>query len=280
MDSVPSYLVIGHVCQDFTPFGTRWGGTALFGAITAYRLGAQVHVLTSMPPSGRVSALPSGIVVCSSPTETPLTFRHDYVDGKRRLTITSTAPALRKADLPAAWRSMDIVHFGPVAQEVDHELIDAFDGTLTGASLQGWMREWDGSGLVHPLPAEKLLEWALPVGCSFLSEEDIGDRRQVIDYYRAHHQVVALTDGAHGASIFVGESTLRVPAVPVNEVDANGAGDVFAAAFLIRYHETGNPQTAAEFAAVVASFHVEQVGIAGIPTRAQADERWRQFYGD
>ena len=33
------------------------------------------------------------------------------------------------------------------------------------------------------------------------------------------------------------DSVIRVPAVPVREVDANGAGDVFRSAFLIRYHD-------------------------------------------
>jgi hypothetical protein len=35
---------------------------------------------------------------------------------------------------------------------------------------------------------------------------------------------------------------------------------------------------AAQFAAAVASFHVEQVGTAGIPMREQAEARWRQHF--
>ena len=51
------------------------------------------------------------------------------------------------------------------------------------------------------------------------------------------------------------------------EVDPTGAGDVFAAAYLIRYHETGDPYEAAQFANLVASFSVEAPGTEGIPTR-------------
>ena len=139
------------------------------------------------------------------------------------------------------------------------------------------MRHWGKDGLVAPLPAAHLLEWAPSVDCSFLSEEDIGDRREVIDFYRTRHRIVALTDGAHGATIYEGPMETRVPAVPVQEVDANGAGDVFAAAYLIRYKETEDAILSAQFAAAVASFHVEQIGV-GIPTRAQAEERWRTWY--
>jgi sugar/nucleoside kinase (ribokinase family) len=226
-------------------------------------------------------ALPAGVEVHNVPTSVPLTFRHEYVEGKRELYITAVAPTLDAVDLPPAWRSLDVVHFGPVAQEVSHGLIDACTNPLKGASVQGWMRSWDRkTGHVAPLPARDLLSWAPPVQCSILSEEDIGDRREVIDFLRRHHPIVVLTDGAHGATVFAGERVMRVPAVPVREVDANGAGDVFAAAYLIRYYETGDMIVAAQFAAAVASFHVEQVGIAGIPTREQAEARWRTYYGE
>ena len=62
-----------------------------------------------------------------------------------------------------------------------------------------------------------------------------------------------------------------------HEVDANGAGDVFSAAFLIRYYETGDALLAARFAAVVASFHVEHNGTEGIPTRAQTEARLLEY---
>jgi sugar/nucleoside kinase (ribokinase family) len=278
-DSPLTYLVIGHVCQDHTPFGLKWGGTAMFGAVTAFRLGVQVRVLTSMPSAAVQEALPEGVAVHNIPTDVPLTFLHEYVQGHRVLSITATAPTLHAMHLPPDWQTPDVVHFGPVAQEVGHDLIEAFDASLRGGSVQGWMRSWEASGLVQPLPGAQLLEWAPPVNCSFLSEEDIGDRREVLGFYRRHHPLVALTDGSHGATIFTGESSFHVPAVPTTEVDANGAGDVFAAAFLIRYRETGSALIAAQFAAAVASFHVEQIGIAGLPTRAQAEARYREFYG-
>lgn len=278
-DAAPSFFIAGHICQDHTPFGLKWGGTALFGAITAFRLGSRVHVLTSVPESALREALPEGIEVHNVPTEAPLTFRHVYVDGRRELYITKVAPTLHAEHLPPAWRTLDVVHFGPVAQEVGHDLVDAFDGGLRGGSVQGWLRAWDSlTGHVAPLPASELLGWVPNVQCSILSEEDIGDRREVIDLYRRHHEVVVLTDGAHGATVYQGERISHVPAVPVHEVDANGAGDVFAAAFLIRYRETHDAIEAAQFAAAVASFHVEQIGTAGIPTRAQAEERFRAHY--
>jgi sugar/nucleoside kinase (ribokinase family) len=64
-----------------------------------------------------------------------------------------------------------------------------------------------------------------------------------------------------------------VPGFPAVEVDPTGAGDVFAAAFLVRLQETEDPVQAARFANAVASFCVEGPGVAGIPTREQVEER-------
>jgi sugar/nucleoside kinase (ribokinase family) len=122
-----------------------------------------------------------------------------------------------------------------------------------------------------------MVAWAPPVDVSFLSEEDIGDQRGVIDLYRSSHRIVVLTDGQHGATVYEGPNATKIPAFPVHEVDANGAGDVFSAAFMIRYYETGDAVASARFAAVVASFHVEHLGTEGIPTREQVEDRLAEY---
>ena len=273
------YLVVGHICFDYTPLGVMWGGTALFGAITALRLGARVRVLTSMPHDTVRQVLPDAVEVHNLDTPIALTFRHEFTEsGFREQYITSVARALHASDVPDAWRGMGLVHFGPLAQEIGHDLLGAFDGALRGASVQGWLRQWHGEeGHVQPLSPEQMLVWAPSVECSFLSEEDIGSTRELIDLYRRKHRVVVLTDGAHGATVYEGTRAVRVPAYPVHEIDANGAGDVFAAAFLLRYRETEDALEAARFATVVASFHVEHIGTEGLPTREQAEDRLREY---
>jgi hypothetical protein len=271
------YLVIGHVTVDYTPNGREWGGTALFAAVTALRLGADVHVLTSMPEEGMASVIPPGVHVHNVPSPVWCTFRHEFVDGVREQYITDVAAPLRSVNVPRAWKDMPLVHFGPLVQEIDHDLMASFEGSLRGASVQGWLREWGSDGHVHPLSSDKMLAWAPPVEISFLSEEDIGDQRGVIDFYRANHRIVVLTDGNHGATVYEGDRATRVPAFPVHEVDANGAGDVFSAAFLLRYFESKDAIAAARFAAVVASFHVEHFGIEGIPTLDAAERRLAEY---
>jgi len=64
-----------------------------------------------------------------------------------------------------------------------------------------------------------------------------------------------------------------VPTLPRPEVDPTGAGDVFAAAFLVRYHEAADPVEAAVFAACAASCAVEGVGTSSLGDRAEVAKR-------
>jgi 1D-myo-inositol 3-kinase len=64
-----------------------------------------------------------------------------------------------------------------------------------------------------------------------------------------------------------------VPTLPRPEVDPTGAGDVFAACFLVRYHETGDPLEAAAFAACAASCAVEGIGTSTLGDRAEVERR-------
>jgi sugar/nucleoside kinase (ribokinase family) len=50
------------------------------------------------------------------------------------------------------------------------------------------------------------------------------------------------------------------------------AGDIFAAASLVRYHQTRDPWEAARFANRLASTSVTRRGLAGVPTPEEADQ--------
>jgi sugar/nucleoside kinase (ribokinase family) len=52
----------------------------------------------------------------------------------------------------------------------------------------------------------------------------------------------------------------------MTEVDATGAGDIFAAAFFTRLYLTRDPWEAARFATQLAAYSVMRVGLEGIPT--------------
>lgn len=70
----------------------------------------------------------------------------------------------------------------------------------------------------------------------------------------------AITCGGEGALVFDGNELIKVAATPVTAVDTNGAGDMFAGAFLHAINQGKNFQTAAEFANRAAAKVVTQFG--------------------
>jgi sugar/nucleoside kinase (ribokinase family) len=269
----PQYLVVGHITRDLIPGGDyRLGGTATYAALAAQRLGQTVGVLTSGGPEVEPPPLES-LVVHRCPSAESTVFENIYSDHGRQQYIRGVASVLEPADVPPGWRAAPIVHLGPVAQEVSPALAEAFPGALIGVTPQGWLRRWNGQGLVSPtewVESDRILD---AVDVVVLSLEDLGGDRSLLDAYIDRARMLILTVGERGAIVHMGGSAQRVPAYRVQEVDPTGAGDVFAAGFLIRYAETGDAIESTRFANCVASFVVEGPGPSTIPTREQVEER-------
>jgi sugar/nucleoside kinase (ribokinase family) len=208
------------------------------------------------------------------PELSPPTFENRYTPQGRVQILHTSSGTISIDDIPPAWRAAPIVHLGPIAAETPEDLVAAFPGALLGVTPQGWMRVW--GELPGPIsyrpwrPAPALLR---QIDALILSIEDVrGDESLVIEY--AHHcPLVALTRGSQGATLFIAGEPIQVEAFPAEERDPTGAGDVFAAALLIRLHETGDPVAAARFAACVAAGSVEGRGVTAVPTRADAERR-------
>ena len=271
----PDFLVVGHVTKDLYPDGYHIGGTATYAAITAARLGRRPAVLTRAAPDLPLSGALPQVEVLLLPSPVTTTFENVYSPQGRQQVIHAVADPLLCSDVPRDWRRMPIVLLGPLAQEIGPDMVGCFEG-LIGVTPQGWMRQWDASGRVSPQLWRGAAEVLPFVDALVLSEEDLrGDLTPLQEYIRLC-KIVVLTTGWQGATVFLEGERHEVPARACHsEVDPTGAGDVFAAAFLIRLEETGDPLHATRFANVVASFSVERTGMEGIPSRAQV-EAWLQ----
>jgi len=160
MPPCPDYLVIGHVTKDLYPGDYKIGGTVTFSALTAQNLGHQAGIVTCSGPGLDLSRLPGDLAILSHPSEASTTFENIYCDGHRRQFIRAQARVLTCPDVPEEWIASPIVHLGPVAQEIDAEIVDCFPDALLGLTPQGWMRRWDEHGMVFPAawtPSDELL---------------------------------------------------------------------------------------------------------------------------
>ncbi len=271
--SPPSFLVIGHLVRDLVPGGYRPGGTALYAAVTAHRLGERVAVVTSAGPDLHWAPLLAGVDVLCYPSPATTTFENRYTSRGRVQFLRAVASPLSLSHVPAPWRRAPTVLLAPVAQEVDPHLAHAFPGALLAATAQGWLRIWNGSGRVRPAPWETGAEVLPHLGALIVSEEDVGGDWGLLEDYARQTRVLAVTQGAQGATVFAGGQRRSFPAYPAVEVDPTGAGDVFAAAFLVELSHTADPFAAARFANAAASCSVEHLGVEGVPTAEQVRRR-------
>jgi len=271
-EPVLDYLVIGHVTRDLVPGGWRAGGTVTFSALTASRLGLRVGVLTSTSSVEPLAEL-KGVRVHAVPAPGDTVFENIYTPAGRIQYLRSVASYLTPADLPTEWENTSIAHLGPVAQEVNPDFLSSLTGALVGLTPQGWLRQWNSGGQVRPIllaEPERILSQA---GCVILSLEDLGGDKNVLAMYAGMSRLLVQTRGMQGAVVYMNGTSQVVPAFEADEVDPTGAGDVFATAFFIRYHETQDPLAAAVFANCVASFVIEGPGTSTIPNREQVEQR-------
>jgi sugar/nucleoside kinase (ribokinase family) len=264
------YLVIGHLSCDITPDGPRLGGTAAYAALTAQALGLHVGVVTAWGGEIQLDAL-NGIELMSIPAQHSTTFENDYTPAGRTQHVRYTAPDLTFKNIPTGWRHAPIVHVGPIAGEAKSLVDGKFSSSLLGLTPQGWLRKWDGSGQVVPGGWPEAEQMLTKTGAVVLSIEDVGGDEECIEMMASAAQVLVVTEGARGARLYWNGDLRRFRALAMEEVDATGAGDIFAAAFFWRLYMTRDPWAAARFATQLASFSVKRHGLASIPTREEIE---------
>jgi len=269
----PDFLVIGHITKDLLEEGFTIGGTVTYSSLTARNLGLRTGIVTSAAPDLDGAEVLAGIDVLRLPSPVTTTFQNLYPDGMRVQFIRAVASEIRPQDIPPAWRQARIVHLGPLAQELTSDMVEIFEGSLIGVTPQGWMRRWDEEGRVYPKVWEGAAEVLARADVLVFSEEDVARDEEIIAAYARLARIMVVTRSRQGADLYYRGERRHFPAFVAREVDPTGAGDVFAAAFLVRLHETGDPCEATHFANCVASFCVEAPGIHGIPTREQVEER-------
>jgi sugar/nucleoside kinase (ribokinase family) len=265
------YLVIGHLTVDLTPEGPRLGGSAAYAGLTALALGLRVGIVTSWGqeiPLGELEQIP----IVNYPTDKSTTFENVPTETGRIQTLHSVAPSLDLNHVPEAWRSTPIVHLGPVAQEVTPGLIRYFPSSLIGLTPQGWLRAWDENGHVHYtdwLESSFMLGQA---GAVVLSTEDVQNDETIIEDFASASRVLAVTEADEGSRLYWNGDVRRFRPAYIEEVDATGAGDIYAAAFFTRLQSTRDPWEAARFATQLSAFSVARRGLQGIPTREEIEE--------
>jgi len=275
--AAPDFVAVGHVTLDHFGDDVRPGGAALYAAVTAHRLGRSAAILTSHGTDFPLDDLPPAIEVVTLEAPATTVFEHAAGEGERAMRVTATASPLAAADLPEDWRAAPVVLLAPVIQEVDPGLAIGFDDAAVAVAAQGWLRTLDDAGAVEPVA------WTSPddvldrLQALFVSAEDVRGQEAQLTEWVQRVPLAVVTLGASGALLYVNGDRFEVRPRPAQEMDATGAGDVFATTFLLYYQRAGDPWAAAEAATCAASLSVEGEGWSTVPDSAALEAALAEY---
>lgn len=194
----------------------------------------------------------------------------------------SAASRYRPQDLPEeAIRAAKVLHLSGISQAISTSACDAGFRAIEIAKAAGVRVSYDTNLRLRLWPARRaaaVIHAAIGMAdIAFPSLEDaealtgLSDPDAVADLYLRLCPLVLLKLGREGAMVCTRERRTRIPAHRVEAVDATGAGDTFAGAFLARHVAAGeDPVSAARYANAAAALATTGYGaVAPIPRREQ-----------
>lgn len=287
-------LCLGEPLYEFCEAGAgRWtagvGGDVANVAVAAQRQGARAGVAARLGADSFGDALMafwaregvSAASVARDPDHpTGLYFVRYGPDGHafeyRR--AGSAASRLSPETLPNdALADCRLLHVSGISQAVSESSAAAVAAAMNATRAAGGLVSFDTNLRLKLWPLERAraaihgamagVDIALPsLDDARLLTGVVDPEAMVRRYLDMGPSIVALTLGADGALIGGRNAIVRVPAKPVDLVDASGAGDCFDGAFLAEWLRTEDLEAAGRYAVAAASISVTGAGaVASIP---------------
>ncbi len=273
--------------EDRTPEG-GWtaGGPSLYSALAARALGAGATLVTcELVSAGPVpfdrSAL-EGLPVVEMPRlrgKVMPRYANTYDEGGRRTQLLveqgdrlPIAALRERVDFP---EPVDVLLYAPAFHELTSPPRAPIAARTTGVAMQGFLRDVKPTFEVvhHREPWAQVADWVGVADFVFFSEEDTARPLALARQIAKQGVPVFLTRGSEGARLLTRDGERDFAAHPANVTDPTGAGDCFSTAFLVRYAETRDIDVATSFALAAGARAVERPGLAGVPTRAEVEQR-------
>jgi sugar/nucleoside kinase (ribokinase family) len=203
-------------------------------------------------------------------------FKNVYVQNRREQ-FARCGEKIYLSEVPdAAFRSQAIL-VGSVLQEVVPEIVRAPRQAVLMLEAQGFIRHLSPEGKV--LHRKRRDAEAAVRGCDILKVDEAeatvltattGVNAAARALYQMGPKIVIVTCGKKGVTIFDGSRMIRIRAPATEIVDTTGAGDVFGAAFLVRYLESEDLIQSGIFASAAATLSMTDFGTAAVPSAREA----------
>ena len=250
--------------------GGGWvpGGPSLYTARQVAALGAKVSLVTRLAPDYPRRVL-RGIDLIAAPAEHTPRYANSYdASGARTQLLLDVGESLEIP--PNTLPLSDLQILAPAFRELPAAVLE-HPGTLTSVNLQGLLRQRDAAGRISPVrPAWPAVRpFTRPGAWYFLSEEDCPDSAALGTTIATAGGNAVVTAGERGATLFTSERQERIRAIPALLAEPTGAGDCFAATFMVALAEGKSVEEASQMASAAGALAVEGSGLAAVPTRAQ-----------
>lgn len=189
--------------------------------------------------------------------------------GNRELKVIGRADPIK--EVPEEIFSADIILLGPVLQEIDSSLVKtlAERGPLLFCDPQGFLRDIKNHTITHMFPPS--LKEVLPLfdiikpneleAYILTGKNPLQNPKDVMETLHSYGPSVCIvTLAERGSLIYDGSELLRIPAFTTNAQDPTGAGDTYAAGFMVEYLHSKDLYQSGLFASCTASLWVEGIG--------------------
>lgn len=269
-----NYLTIGHCCHDHDNGHYVLGGSASYCSFLAKSLGLDTTVLTSVGPDFLFQNKfnEANISFVNKLATHTTQFENTSIGNERSQKLLAKAADITIEDKKLlAGKVPDIVHLGPICNEVDIAFKTMYPTAIIGANIQGWLRHTKPDHEVYL----KEMDWTTLNGIDivFFSDEDIKFFPTALDQIKENCPIVVVTQGDKGATVYNQSGQQKFRSFPVHALDTVGAGDVFSTAFLVNYAQHKDLEQACIFANCAASYIVEGSGLDNLPTLEMIEDR-------
>lgn len=269
------------------------GGDTSNAAIAAARHGARTGYLTALGQDAfgdeflelwRREGVDASRVIRDSSAHTGVYFVTHGLKGHvfSYMRAGSAASRLTPEALPMDYiATAKYVHVSGISQAISASACDAVFAAIEYARANGVKVSFDTNLRLKlwPLARARAITHATIPLCDviFPSLEDAAvlsgrdDPYAIVDFYLGLGvPLVALKLGREGCLVATREDRWRISGIPVEAVDATGAGDTFDGAFLAMMVRGKSPVEAARYANAAAALSTQGFGaVAPIPTEAQ-----------
>jgi 2-dehydro-3-deoxygluconokinase len=282
-----------------TVFRSGHGGDTSNAAVAAARQGAKVGYVTAVGADQfgesfmalwKGEGIETSAVKKSPVAHTGLYFITHGPDGHvfSYMRAGSAASRMTPEDMPVeAIKGAKIVHVSGISQAISSSATDAVFHAMRTARAAKVAVSYDTNLRLRlwPLDRARAVIHAA-AGLADILKTSIEDARQltglddpdkIADFYLSvGPTIVLMTLGRDGAIVATKAKRERIAPRAAKLVDATGAGDMFAGAFLAEYLQTRDPFAAGRYANVAAALSTEGYGaVAPMPKRAAVEAAMR-----